>query len=217
MSQPNTGDSKRFCTLNVSFSPSGQQARLAIIFRGKGKRLNALKKATWDKDADGFFQPNAWADTDFYFDWCKETLEPPVQGTERFLLFLDNPEAHIQESFRNSVKDLGGISWFGVPGATDICQPVDGGYCSTLRRLINQDFFDWLDDDENLGQGYGADSHITTSENRVLIRNWAGNVYRKLTQSSYDGFRLRLFEKTSCLITADGSEDNTTNPESLPD
>ena len=41
-----------------------------------------------------------------------------------------------------------GITWFGVPGATDIWQPVDGGYGATLKVLINQQLFDWLDDDE---------------------------------------------------------------------
>ena len=29
--------------------------------------------------------------------------------------------------------------------------------------------------------------------------------------------RWRIFEKTSCLITEDGSEDNKINPEDLPD
>ena len=118
-----------------------------------------------------FLLPNAWAGTDFCLDWCKKTLELAVQGTERFLLFLDNIEAHIQENFRNFIKDLGGIPWFGVPVATDIWQPVDGGYGSTLKRLINQEFFDWLDDDENLKKWHGADSHITSSEKRILITN----------------------------------------------
>ena len=43
-SQPNTGDSKRFCTLNVCFRPTGEQPKLAIIFQGKGKRLVLLRK-----------------------------------------------------------------------------------------------------------------------------------------------------------------------------
>ena len=95
MPQPNTGDSKRLCTLNVCFFPSGQQPRLAIASREKSKRLSAVKKASWDKDVDVFFQ-----------------------ATNRFRIFLDKHEAQIQESFRNSVKDLGKIPCFGVPGAT---------------------------------------------------------------------------------------------------
>ena len=58
-SQPNTGDSKGFCTLNVCFSPTGEQPKLVIIFRGKGKRLSAVEKESWDKDVDVYFQNNA--------------------------------------------------------------------------------------------------------------------------------------------------------------
>ena len=47
-----------------------------------------------------------------------------------------------------------------------ICQTVDGGDGSTLKRLINQKFFDWFDDDENLEKWYGADSHTATSEKK---------------------------------------------------
>ena len=61
--QPNTGDSKCFCTLNVCFCPTGEQPKLPIIFWGKGKRLSAVAKASWDKDVDVYFQKNAWADT----------------------------------------------------------------------------------------------------------------------------------------------------------
>ena len=60
--QPKQGDSKHFCTLNICFRPSGEQPRLAIIFRGKGIHLSAVEKASWDKDVDVFFQPNDWAD-----------------------------------------------------------------------------------------------------------------------------------------------------------
>ena len=63
---------------------------------------------------------------------------------------------------------------------------------------------------------YGADSHITISVKRILITNWTGNAYRRLTQSPYDGFRWRLLEKTGCLIAADSSEYNKINPD-LPD
>ena len=130
-SQPNTGDSKRFCTLNVCFRPTGEQPKLAIIFRGKGQRLSAVEKASWDKDVDVYFQKNAWADTEFCLDWSKKTFKAIVKNTGNFILLLDNLEAHVQESFRNSIKDLGGIARFGVPNATDIWQPVDGGYAAT--------------------------------------------------------------------------------------
>ena len=48
-----------------------------------------------------------------------------------------------------------------------------------------------------------------------LITKWDGNVYRQLNIPSFDKFRWRHFEKTGCLITADGSEDDKINPEDL--
>ena len=88
-----------------------------------------------------YFQNNPWADTEFFLDWSKKAFKAIVKDTGNFVLFLDNLEAHVQESFRNSIKDLGGITWFGVPNATKMWQPVDGGYAAILKTLINQEFF----------------------------------------------------------------------------
>ena len=68
-SQPNTWDSKHFCVLNVCFRPTWEQSKLAIIFRGKGKRLSAIEKESWDNDVDVYFQKNSWDDTEFCLDW----------------------------------------------------------------------------------------------------------------------------------------------------
>ena len=86
--QPKQGDSKRFCTLNICFRSSGEQPRLAI------------KKGPWDKDVDVFFQLNAWADTEFVVNWAEKTMKPVVADVSYFILFLDNLEAHVHESFR---------------------------------------------------------------------------------------------------------------------
>ena len=94
-SQPNTGDSKLSCTLNVCFRSTAEQPKLAIIFRGKGRRLNAVEKASWDKDVDVHFQKNTWANTEFCLDWSKKTFKVTVKDTESFILFLDNLEAHV--------------------------------------------------------------------------------------------------------------------------
>ena len=74
-----------------------------------------------------------------------------------------------------------------MPHATDIWQPVHGGYAATLKTSINQKFFNWLDDD-NLEKWYGAERHITASEIHILITKWAGNAYRKLNRPSMKSF-----------------------------
>ena len=66
ISQPGSGLEKRQCTLQVCFHPTGKQPKLAIIFRGKGKRITKEEKEAWHKEVDVYFQENAWADTDFY-------------------------------------------------------------------------------------------------------------------------------------------------------
>ena len=142
-------------------------------------------------------------------------MKPAVTDVSHFILFLDNLEVQVHESFRKSVSDQKGITRFGVPGATYIWQPVDGGYGATLKALINQQFFDWLEDDENIEKWYGEKSHISASEKRILITHWAGNAYRKLCEPRYDNFRWRLFAKTGCLITADASENAKVTPEGL--
>ena len=84
-------------------------------------------------------QKNSWDDTEFCLDWSKKNY---------------NLELHVQEIFTNSIKDLVEITWLGVPYAFDIWQPVDGGYATTLKTLINQEFFNWLDDEDNVGKWY---------------------------------------------------------------
>ena len=156
--------------------------------------MSALEKASYDKDLDMYFQKNALGDNEFVIKWAKRILKQTAQGLTQFFLFMDNLEAHIQEMNRKGIKDVNGINLFGVSCATDIWQPVDGRYVSYLKALISHEFFSWLDDDKNIELCYGADSHITSSEKRILITHWVGNAYRKLLKPEYDAFRWRLFE-----------------------
>ena len=74
--QPGSGLEKRQCTLQVCFRPNGEQPRIAIIFRGQGKRITEAEKDSWHKDVDVYFQKCAWADTNFCVEWVERTLKP---------------------------------------------------------------------------------------------------------------------------------------------
>ena len=50
------GASKRSCSPNVYFCPKGEETRLAVIFRGRGKRISEAVKQVWSKDIDVYFQ-----------------------------------------------------------------------------------------------------------------------------------------------------------------
>ena len=49
-----------------------------------------------------------------------------------------------------------------------------------------------------------------------LITQWVGNAWKKLCGPEYEHLRLRCWQKTACLMTADGSEDQFITPEGLP-
>ena len=105
--------------------------------------------------------------------------------------------------------------WFGLPNATDLWQPIDAGFAQLLKVLINQQFTDWLDSDDNADRWYGNTEPFPAKERRILISHWAGESYKKLLSQKYDAFRRRMFEKTGCLITADGTDDEKITPEGI--
>ena len=215
ISQPGSGLDKRQCTLQVCFRPSGEQPRLGVIFRGTGKRISQDEKEAYHPDVDVYYQENAWADTKVSVEWVQKTLSPSVKDDERFVPFCDNLTAQVSEEFKESVSKLNGVVWYGLPNATDLWQPVDAGYAQILKTLICQAQRRWLDDDVNAEKWYGHDSSFTSKERRILITHWIGEAYEKLTSVEYDHLRLRVWQKTGCLITADGSDDQLINPEGL--
>ena len=72
VAQPGSGLDKRQATLQMRIGPEGM-SKLALIFRGTGKRISKDEIAAYD-DADVYWQPNAWADTIFSVQWIKNTL-----------------------------------------------------------------------------------------------------------------------------------------------
>ena len=89
---------------------------IKIIFRGKGKRISPLEKKSYPKNVDIYWQPNAWADTEFSCEWVKKTLKPAVTPGEEFLLLCNNLAAQVSEEFKKAVREINGIVYFVVPG-----------------------------------------------------------------------------------------------------
>ena len=96
--------------------------------------------------------------------------------------------------YRKLVAKLNGVVWYGLKNGTDLWQPVDAGYAEKLKTMIKHSFFDWLDDDENADKWNGVEN-FTASEQQILLTKCIGNAYRKLTNSKWDSFRLRLLKK----------------------
>lgn len=202
------------------FRPEGKQPNLGIIFRGEGKRISQDEMLAWHPRVDVFFQKNAWMDGNVCQKWVEKTLAKFVEeeNLERFVLLLDNLSSHSNEEFKKSVSDISGVIWYGLPDATDLWQPVDAGYAQVLKALISKEQQSWLDTESNSDRWFGNENPYSAKERRILITNWAGEAWKKLSDDEkYVDFRRRLWEKTGCLITADGTNDDLIKPEGLPD
>ena len=66
----------------------------------------------------------------------------------------------------------------------------------------------------NMWLGY-SEKKLTAPQRRILITHWVGEAHERLQSPHYEGFIRNCFEKTGCLITADGSEDEKIKPEGL--
>jgi hypothetical protein len=76
--------------------------------------------------------------------------------------------------------------------------------------LYNECQDEWLDTEENLERWNGV---MTASERRIMMATWSGQAWTKFKSEDYSQARRRYFEKTGCLMTADGSDDINITPE----
>ena len=67
---------------------------------------------------DVFWQPHAWADTPVSLEWVEKTLKPAVKNdaNEEFLLLCDNLSCQVKPEFKEAVKNINGLVWYGVKG-----------------------------------------------------------------------------------------------------
>ena len=215
IAMPGSGLDKRQCTLQICFSPEGNHVKIEIIFRGKGK-VSKLEKKAYHKAVDVYFQDNAWADTEFSCKWVERTLKSAIPLGEEFVLICDNLNSQTSTDFKEAIRKINGIVYYGLPNATDIWQPVDAGYGYLVKKLVAKAQDKWLESDENIDRWMGnGPKPMTASDRRILITDWVGEAFEELKKSDYDNMRKRCFEKTGCLLTADGSNDDLVQPEGL--
>ena len=143
-------------------------------------------------------------------------MKPAVGELSEFVLFCANLQGQISEKSLPEVKAKNAIVWFGVKDAKDIWQPVDNGYGALYKRLISQIQDEMLESDKNIDLRLGnSEKKLTASDRRILITHWVVETHEHLQSADYNKVRDLCFEKTRCLITADGSNDTKINPEGL--
>ena len=187
--QPTSGLDKRQCTVQVCSRADGKQARIAIIFRGKGCNVRPHGKAAYHEGVDVYWQKDAWADTTFSVEWANRTLAPVVKDLNHFVLFADNLTAQTTDHFKSAVSNISGLVWFGLANATELWQVVDAGLDQTLKVLCGQSYQNWLGQEENADLWFCHGGKLTASERRILITQWVGNAWDKLCTPEYEHLR----------------------------
>ena len=104
----------------------------------------------WHPGVDVYWQDNAWADTTFSVDWVNRTLASAVEGTDHFVLFVDNLTAQQTDAFKTPVANHHGLA-----NATDLWQVIDAGIAQALKVLTGHEYQRWLDREENADLWYG--------------------------------------------------------------
>ena len=217
ISQPSSGLEKRQCTLQLCFGPGERVYKPVVIFRGTGKRINAVEKAAWHKGVEVYWQACAWADSAFCNSWAGHTYRKGVGGSsiaapeEQSILFADNLYGQTTEDFKRVLKECNTLLWLLPPKCTDEVQPVDAGYGRLFKVLVGKSLDAWLLNGGNVERW--ESNKLTASDRRVLITQWVGEAAKQI--DSDIRYRRRLFEKTGLAMTEDGSDDNLINLEGV--
>ena len=212
ISQPGSGLDKRQAALQLCIKAEGEQTvKPAIIFRGKGNVLSA-EQEKYDADVHVYFQSNAWMDAEVNLKWTKHTLKDGLKddfNTEK-VLFADNVGFQQTQAFHEARREMNTIVYLLPDNHTDKVQPVDAGFGRMMKQKIGEAMQMWLEKEENLEMWHDK---ISAKNRRILMTQWTGHAWRELV--SKPDFIRKLFEKTGCLITAGGSQDEKIRPQGL--
>ena len=227
--QMGSGLDKRQATLQLLIRGQGEQPKPCLIFRGKpgrGSKARQEEVKLYDSDVTVIWQKKAWADTDVCVDWATHeygSFAPSdfASGVaEPKLLIVDNLNGQVAKPFIQALNSTNTILRMGVPGATDIWQPVDAGVGKQYKFLISEYYDEWLTSDE--AAPYLSSGTIPIHIRRILLTQWVGRAYRELEQRRVmaeegEDIFYKAFLRTGALVTRTGDYDDMIRPQGLPD
>ena len=188
-----------------------QHVKPAIVFRGKGNVLSA-EKALYDQDVDVYFQSCAWMDSQLNKEWLSRTLIPAIgHSPQEKVIYADNVGFQQEKVFHEMCRKQINATIYLLPeNHTDKVQPIDAGLGKQMKAKIGEAMEKWLEEDENLDMWHDS---ISAKKRRILMTHWTGEAWRKLSSDKI--FVKKLFMKTGCLMTVDGSDDDMIKPQGL--
>lgn len=93
---------------------------------------------------------------------------------------------------------------------TDKVQPIDAGCGKMLKTKIREEMDKWLEEEDNLELWHDK---LTAKSRRILMTKWTAAAWEELTKDRI--FFKKLFQRTECLITVDGTDDDLVKPQGL--
>ncbi|KAJ7331153.1 hypothetical protein OS493_020855 [Desmophyllum pertusum] len=196
VSQPSSGLDKRQATLQLCIRADGEQnVKPALIFRGKGREER---------------KQNAWMNEEINMQWVQGTLIPGIgNDKEEKVLFADNVSFQQRQQFHETCRNQINTTVYMLPeNHTDKIQPIDAGCGRMMKVKIGAAMETRLEEENNLDKWQ---DRLSAKDRRILMTQWTGELWSEL--SNEQTFLKRLFEKTGCLLTADGSDDVKISPQ----
>ncbi|KAK3245236.1 hypothetical protein CYMTET_45185 [Cymbomonas tetramitiformis] len=167
---------------------------------GSEKRITEAEKAAYHPGVHVYWQKCAWVDRATSLEWQNGTFIPWLDEhipNDESVVFADNLDAQVQPEYLGNQKEKGrALGWSLLKGGTHWSQPVDQGAGREVKRDIDYEQNEWLENLDNLEKWENCE--LTASDRRVLMTWWAGAVYTR-TCARVD--LNRYFEKSGCLLS----------------
>lgn len=171
-----------------------------------------MRREKYDKRVDVYFQQNAWMNEEINMQWVQGTLIPGIgNDKEEKVLFADNVSFQQRQQFHETCRNQINTTVYMLPeNHTDKIQPIDAGCGRMMKVKIGAAMETRLEEENNLDKWQ---DRLSAKDRRILMTQWTGELWSEL--SNEQTFLKRLFEKTGCLLTADGSDDVKISPQGL--
>ena len=233
-----SGLDKRQATVQLTIHADGvPRTKPLIVFRGKGTRITAAEKSTWDKRVRVHFQPNAWVDESVMIEWLNHQwklsiyvlsttghMESILNNQVPRMLVLDVHRAQKTDRVKSLFKSLNTTMAMVPSGCTSLVQPLDvcinkpfkdrvkmaaeQHYTANLTKWTKGMYIQYIKQTDTDMALYL--DRFTASERRILITQWVGEAWEAIC-IEHKELIIRSFQKCGITTALDGSEDSHIN------
>ena len=162
----------------IVFADGVDRVRPTVIFRGKGLRISAKEKQSYDRRVKVMYQGKAWCHQEIMKEWISTEWANPFknpigQNSDGKILIADVHRAQQSDSVEELLLKKHKTSLVNVPpGCISRVQVVDLLINKPFKDEVRSLFEDHLD--KKLDQY--LDCKINASQRRVLTTKWVGGV-----------------------------------------